>query len=81
MIVTASALTLLHRNLIIALGARHKLPAVYFLRAFVTDGGLISYGIDSIDIHRRAASYFGSPAPIHSRIGTHRSIGLRENIL
>jgi len=42
LIVTGSALSLLHRELIIALAARHKLPAVYFRRYFVTSGGLIS---------------------------------------
>ena len=39
------------------LAARHKLPAVYFERTFVTDGGLISYGPDYIDQYRRAAGY------------------------
>jgi putative ABC transport system substrate-binding protein len=57
LIVTASALTALHRDLIITLAARHKLPAVYWERFFVTGGGLISYGSDSIDPHRRAADY------------------------
>ena len=57
LIVTGSALTALHRDLIITLAARHKLPAVYWERFFVTGGGLISYGIDSIDPHRRAAGY------------------------
>jgi putative tryptophan/tyrosine transport system substrate-binding protein len=56
-IVPASGLALLHRDLIISLAVRHKLPAVYFLRAFVREGGLISYGADSIDPHRRAAGY------------------------
>jgi putative ABC transport system substrate-binding protein len=45
------------RDLIIALAARHKLPAVYPNRYFVTDGGLISYGADRIDQYRRAAGY------------------------
>jgi putative ABC transport system substrate-binding protein len=45
------------RDLIITLAARHKLPAVYFDRAFVTDGGLISYGPDVVDQFRRAAAY------------------------
>ena len=57
LIVTASALALIHRNLIVTLAAQHKLPAVYFLRAFVTDGGLISYGTDIVDQFRRAAVY------------------------
>ena len=54
---TASGLAIVHRELIIALAARHKLPAVYFQRFFVTAGGLISYGPDPIDPHRRAAGY------------------------
>jgi len=57
LIVTGSALTALHRNLIITLADRYKLPAVYWERFFVTNGGLISYGADSIDPHRRAAGY------------------------
>ena len=44
LVVTASALSVVHRDLIIALAARHKLPAVYFERLFVAAGGLISYG-------------------------------------
>ena len=46
-----------HRDLIIALAARHKLPAVYNERSYVADGGLISYGPDYIDQYRRAAGY------------------------
>jgi putative ABC transport system substrate-binding protein len=46
-----------HRDLIITLAARHRLPAVYAWRYFVTAGGLISYGPDSIDQYRRAAGY------------------------
>jgi putative ABC transport system substrate-binding protein len=57
MILTASAYSLQHRKLIITLVLRHKLPTVHFLRDFVADGGLISYGSDTIDLHRRAASY------------------------
>jgi putative tryptophan/tyrosine transport system substrate-binding protein len=57
MVVPASGLVLLRRDLIISLAVRHKLPAVYFLRAFVKQRGLISYGADSIDPHRRAAGY------------------------
>jgi putative ABC transport system substrate-binding protein len=57
LIVTPSGLTFAHRDLIIKLAARHRLPAVYPQRLFVSDGGLISYGADSIDPHRRAASY------------------------
>jgi putative tryptophan/tyrosine transport system substrate-binding protein len=57
LIVTGSALAQLHRNLIITLAARYKLPAVYFERFFVTVGGLISYGPDLVDQYRRAAGY------------------------
>jgi len=57
LIVTASALALVHRNLIVTLATRHKLPAVYYRRLYVTDGGLISYGPDFTDQFRRAASY------------------------
>jgi putative tryptophan/tyrosine transport system substrate-binding protein len=57
LIVTASPLAQLHRDLIITLAARHKLPAVYFERFFVAEGGLISYGADFIDQFRRAAGY------------------------
>jgi ABC-type uncharacterized transport system substrate-binding protein len=57
LIVTASALAVRHRDLITMLAARHKLPAVYFNRAFVTAGGLMSYGINQIDPYRLAAGY------------------------
>jgi putative ABC transport system substrate-binding protein len=57
LIVTGSALTAVHRDLIIKLAAKNKLPAVYWERFFVTGGGLISFGPDSIDPHRRAAGY------------------------
>jgi ABC-type uncharacterized transport system substrate-binding protein len=57
LIVPASPLSFVHRERIVALAARHKLPTVYFLRAFVTDGGLISYGPDVADQFRRAAGY------------------------
>jgi putative tryptophan/tyrosine transport system substrate-binding protein len=57
LIVTSSALAVRHRELIIALAARHKLPAVYYRRYFVTSGGLISYGYDLVDQYGRAASY------------------------
>jgi ABC-type uncharacterized transport system substrate-binding protein len=57
LIVTASASNLGNRKLIVELAARHKLPAVYFHRVFVTDGGLISYGADFFDQYRRAAGY------------------------
>jgi putative ABC transport system substrate-binding protein len=57
LIMTAGGPALVHRDLIITLAARHKLPAVYFDRAFVTAGGLLSYGPDRIDLYRRAAGY------------------------
>jgi putative ABC transport system substrate-binding protein len=57
LILTASALAAVHRDLVIGLAARHKLPAVYVSRYFVTGGGLISYGADFIDQFRRAAGY------------------------
>jgi putative ABC transport system substrate-binding protein len=57
LIVTSSPLAALHRDLIVTLAARHRLPAVYYQRGFVTGGGLISYGPDFIDQYRRAAGY------------------------
>ena len=57
LIVTASARAVRHRDLITMLAARHRLPAVYPFREFVTAGGLISYGIDQNDNYRRAAVY------------------------
>jgi ABC-type uncharacterized transport system substrate-binding protein len=57
LILTGSALAGLHRNLIITLAARHKLPAVYFERFYVTAGGLISYGPNLVDQFRLAAGY------------------------
>jgi putative ABC transport system substrate-binding protein len=57
LIVTGSGPAAIHRDLIVALAARHKLPAVYVGRFFVTAGGLISYGPDFVDQHRRAAQY------------------------
>jgi putative tryptophan/tyrosine transport system substrate-binding protein len=57
LIVTGSPGALSHRTLIVALAARHRLPAVYSARVFAVDGGLISYGPDSVDQLRRAAAY------------------------
>jgi ABC-type uncharacterized transport system substrate-binding protein len=57
LIATASAPTAIHRELIIALATRHKLPAVYPFRYYVTSGGLISYGPDTVDQYRLAARY------------------------
>ena len=57
LIVTGSSSAAVHRELIVMLAARHRLPAVYPFRYFVTSGGLISYGPDPIDVFRRAAGY------------------------
>ena len=57
LIVTSSGSAAVHRKLIISLAARHTLPTVYYRRLYVTDGGLISYGLDFIDQFRRAAGY------------------------
>jgi putative tryptophan/tyrosine transport system substrate-binding protein len=57
LIVTASALASVQRNLIVELAARHRLPAVYFERLFVASGGLISYGADLVEQYQRAAGY------------------------
>ena len=57
LIVTASPLAIVHRELIVALAARHRLPAIYFQSAFVRGGGLISYGPDPIHPYRQAAGY------------------------
>jgi putative ABC transport system substrate-binding protein len=57
LILTASALAVAHRELIIGLAARHKLPAVYYRRHFADSGGLVSYGSDIVQQFRGAASY------------------------
>jgi len=57
LVVAPTAVTILHRDLIIALAAQHRLPAVYPYRFFAGSGGLMSYGIDLADQYRRAASY------------------------
>jgi putative ABC transport system substrate-binding protein len=57
MIVTASALAFVHRDLIVQIAARHRLPTIYFQRVFVSSGGLISYGPDFFDQYLRAAGY------------------------
>ena len=57
LITLVSPLTVNNRDLVISLAARHRLPTVYVYRFFVTDGGLISYGVDPIDQHRQAAGY------------------------
>jgi putative ABC transport system substrate-binding protein len=56
-LVMPHAFTLAHRELIVALTARHRLPTIYPFRAFVDTGGLLSYGIDQVEIYRQAASY------------------------
>jgi putative ABC transport system substrate-binding protein len=57
LIVSTNTAAAIHRDLIIALATRHRLPAVYPYRYFVSSGGLISYGPDTIDQYRRAAGY------------------------
>jgi putative tryptophan/tyrosine transport system substrate-binding protein len=57
LIVPGSSLGIVHRQLIATLAARHRLPAVYSNRAFITAGGLVSYAPDVIDQFRRAAGY------------------------
>jgi putative tryptophan/tyrosine transport system substrate-binding protein len=57
LIVTGSPAATVHRDLIFALAARHRLPAVYNSRLYVIDGGLLSYGPDFVDLFRRAAGY------------------------
>jgi putative ABC transport system substrate-binding protein len=57
LIVTAGGVVIVHRKLFIALAARHRLPTVYWNRMYVADGGLLSYGPDTIDQYRRAAGY------------------------
>jgi putative tryptophan/tyrosine transport system substrate-binding protein len=57
LIVTANGWANVHRDLIVTLAARHKLPAVYYARFFATAGGLIAYGPDRIDQYRQAAGY------------------------
>jgi putative tryptophan/tyrosine transport system substrate-binding protein len=57
LVVTPSGSALRHRDLIVALAARYKLPAVYFERSYVAIGGLVSYGADFVDLYRKAAGY------------------------
>src|SRR5262249_4298421 len=57
LIVTASPAVRLHRNVILTLAARYKLPAVYPERSYVAAGGLISYGSDICDQYRQGAGY------------------------
>lgn len=57
LVVTGSALAVVHRDLIVSLVSRHRLPAIYFQRSFVDRGGLMSYGPDLVDQYRQAAGY------------------------
>jgi ABC-type uncharacterized transport system substrate-binding protein len=57
LIVAGGAAATVHRNLIIALAARHKLPTIYYERYFIAAGGLISYGSNMVDQYRQAAGY------------------------
>jgi putative ABC transport system substrate-binding protein len=57
LIVTSSGFAILHRDLIIKLATRHRLPTVYPFRFYAVEGGLASYGPDAVDPHRRAAGY------------------------
>jgi putative ABC transport system substrate-binding protein len=66
LIVTGTSLTIIHRELIIALAARHRLPAVYALPLFANDGGLISYGPDSVDPYRRARGEKPADLPVQA---------------
>jgi putative tryptophan/tyrosine transport system substrate-binding protein len=85
LILTASPASVVHRDLIIALAARHKLPAIYVERLFAAAGGLVSYGSDLADQYRRAASYVDrilkgeKPAdlPVQAPTKYHLTINLR----
>jgi len=57
LIVLPSPISLVHREQIVALAARHRLPAIYGFSIFVKSGGLVSYGVDSVDLYRRPAQY------------------------
>ena len=57
LVLPPESFTNVHRKLIIGLAAEHRLPAVYAWRYFVTDGGLMSYGVDLVDVYRQSASY------------------------
>jgi len=56
-LVMPDAFTLAHRELIITLAVRHRLPAIYPFAVFTKNGGLLSYGVDQVEIYRRAAVY------------------------
>jgi putative ABC transport system substrate-binding protein len=92
LIVTQNSLAVVHRKLIIRLAGRHRLPAIYPWPAFVTDGGLMSYGPDAMNSYRHAASYVDrilkgekpSDLPVQAptkyglfiNLGTAKSLGL-----
>jgi len=57
LVVPPGALVVAHRDLIISLSARHRLPSIFAFRYYVTAGGLASYGVDNLDLYRRAAGY------------------------
>jgi len=57
LIVLANPTAAVHLNLIVALAAQHRLPAIYPYRFFTAAGGLISYGTENLDLYRRAAGY------------------------
>ena len=57
LMIPPDAMTIVHRDLVIALAARHRLPAVYALHVFVAAGGLMSYGTDQLNLFRLAANY------------------------
>ena len=77
-----------HRDRIIALAATHRLPAIYPYRYWVTSGGLASYGIDNLDLYRRAASYVdqifkgANPAelPVQTPTGFDLIINLKKQL-
>ena len=77
LIVTAGGPALAHRDLIITLAARHKLPAIYFDRAFVAAGGLLSYGPDRID-HVPARGRLRRPHPQGREASRHAGAGANE---
>jgi putative ABC transport system substrate-binding protein len=57
LVVLSDSFSVVNRKLIIDLAAKYRLPATYFFRFFVTDGGLVSYGVDRSDAFRRSAAY------------------------
>jgi putative ABC transport system substrate-binding protein len=57
LLLTPDIFTAIHRELIVVLAARHRVPAVYWSRTWAAAGGLVSYGVDEIDLYRRAAGY------------------------